>query len=545
VTGKRKRGRAQLVAVEETGQDELESTRADINLSRPRTIRQSIEVPFSAQKTPAIRPVDGNKDEEPDELSPEQDGPAIKNPIREVQTPTLLRRLSERRDPSRTHQSVASAAGRSSVISSIEEDEVGEDELSFLQEKTDAVEDQVSSRTRNSSSELAMPSIITNSLNISLTVPNNQSTRREIFEVVEQREPVDETIPSAEDIDDDDAAVDELSPVQDVRPRRSKTIARKPPVIDDDAIGSDASEDELSPPQPKKSTRPNKSPIDVHQDVTHDEVSEIDELSPQPTQVPRKQKQPQPSRPPLTQTAANVPQQSKKSKPAEQVASPPRKKARTTGGVVGITVYRRTESNNIAYDPLGADPNPGITPADVLAQVSGELATNHITGFLQKARLDKTSKKARRRQVNVLTYFRDILSDSLFELQNAHLSSHALASQLRASNRQKRQLRAELMAKRQEREDLDLQIDRFRAEHRAKMEREDKQHALVQNLCDIELAVRRGKEKAKEEEREDEEPDMGVEMLVGNVMDSVGLLGRVREWNGLLEESAASLEARA
>jgi hypothetical protein len=530
----------QLAAVEETEQDELEPTPEDIIASRPMSIRQSIEVPFSVQKTPTILLLNDNQDEEPDELSPEQDGPAIKNPIREIQTPTLLRRLSERRGRSRTRQSVTSAASRGSVISTTEEDEIGEDELSFTQEQTSTIEAQPSSRDRGSSSGLAMATTATDTLNVSLTAPNNQSTRREVFEASGQEETADAPLLSVED-GDENAGEDELSPVQAERPRKSRTTARKPPVVVEEVVEDDVSEDELTPAQPKNRRRPERTPIEVHQDVAEDEVSEVDELSPQHARVSRKQKR----RQPLTSTTTNVPKQSKKPTPAERATSPPRKKAKTAGGVVGITIYRRTESKNIAYDPLGADPNPGITPADVLAQVSGELATNHITAFSQSARPDNISKKSRKRQINALTYFRDILSDSLFELQNAHLSTHALASQLRAANRQKRQLRTELMARRQEREELDLQIDRVRAEHRAKMEKEDKQHELVQNLRDIELAVRKGREKAREEEREDEEPEVEIEMLVGSAMDSVGLLGKVREWNGVLEESAVLLEARA
>jgi hypothetical protein len=534
-TGKRKR-HGQLAAVEETEQDELEPTPEDIIASRPMTIRQSIEVSLSAQKTPATIPLGTDQDDEPDELSPEQDGPAIKNPVREIQTPTLLRRLSERRGRSRSRQSVGSAESRGSVILSIEEDEIEEDELSFLQEPGTTVEVQTSSGKRNSSSGLAMATSTSDALNVSLTAPNNQSTRREMFGPSELEEPFVEPLPAVEDADED-----ELSPEQAKRPQKSRAPARKPPIVESGAVEDDISEDELSPARLKKRRRSGKAPIEVHQDEAENEVSEIDELSPQQPRVIQHKK----PRQPLSTSTTNIPKKPKKTKRTERATSPPRKKAKTTGGgVIGITIYRRTESTNIAYDSLGSDPNPGITPADVLAQVSGELATNHIAALSQQARPSNVSKKTRKRQIGAMTYFRDLLADSLFELQSAHLSAHVLASQLRAAGRRKRNLREELMVKRREREELDLEIDRVRAKHREKMEKEDRHFSLVQNLRDIELAVRKGREKAKEEERE-EEPEVGVEMLVGSVMESVGLLGRVREWNGMLEESAAVLEARA
>lgn len=538
-----------MAAVEETGQNELEPTPQDVAATRSASIRPSIEVPVSAQKTPAARAKDANEDKESDELSPDNDRPAIKNPVRDIETPTLLRRLSERRGRSRTHQSEGSVAG--SVILSIEEEEIEADELSFLHKQTGTNGTRTSNGNRNSSSGLAMATSITDGLNVSLTAPNNQSTRREVFEAAGGDDEITEEEPLSTIKDVDDGGdEDELSPMQAETPQRSRKIARKLPTVAED----DVSEDELSPVQSKKRRRSvkapsearhrskkrrraDKAPIEVHQDAAEGETSEEDKLSSQKTEA----------RQPLVKTTTNVPKKTKKPKSTAQTTFSSRKKSKPAsgGGVIGITVYRRTESSNIAYDSLGSEPNPGITPADVLAQVSQELASNHITAFSQQARPDNVSNKSRRRQIGVMQYFRDVLGDTMFELQSAQLSSHVLASQLRAANRRKRVLREELMGKRREREELECEIDRVRAKHRETVEKEDRQYELVQSLRDIDLAVRKGREKAREEDREDEVPEVGIEVLVGNVTETLGLLGRIREWNGVLEESAVVLEGRA
>lgn len=567
-TGKRKRGGAQLEAVEETEQDELETTQEDIAASRSTSIRPSIEVPASAQKTPAA-----NQIEEPDELSPENDGPAIKNPIREIETPTLLRRLSERD----TRRSEGSVAG--SIILSIEQ----EDELSFQENQSATNTSQSSSGNRNSSSGLAMATSATDGLNVSLTAPNNQSTRREVFEIPEG-EPVVDTLPTMEDLEDEEDELspvrttksqssrrttrerravvedddeDELSPPKVNRPDKSRKTTREPPVAPKEIVEDNASEDELSPVQPttrrqpvqapiearrnpNKRRRVEEPPIEVHQDETEVEASEIDELSPQQTRPARpvSKSKPQKSRQPLSKATTNLPKKTKQpKKPAE-----PGKKA--NGDVIGITVYQRTKSNNMAYDTLGSEPNPGITPIDVLAQVADELAANHIHAFKQQARPDNTSKKTKKRQVDAMGFFQEALSNTLSRIRITNLEAHVLGKQVRQINRRKRLLREELMGRRREREEVEIEIDRVRAVHREQVEREEKEFELVQSLRDIEGAVRRGREKAVEDGREDEVPEVRLEMVVGGAEETLGLLGRVREWNGVLEESARVLEER-
>lgn len=561
-----------MEAVGETEQDELETTAADMAASRSTSVRPSVEVPASAQKTPAA-----NQTEEPDELSPENDGPAIKNPVREIETPTLLRRLSERR----IRRSEDSVAG--SVILSIEEDEeVGEDELSFQESQTATNIAPTSSGNRNSS-----PGSNTDGLKVNFTAPNNQSSRREVLEEIPAGEPDVDPISSMEDlvededelspsqatksqkssrtprgrrlVVEDDEEEDELSPPKIPRHNKVQETTRESPVATKEMVEDNISEDELSPVQPKIRGRPEKAqaearrnpnkrrrveepPVEVHQDE-EEEASDIDELSPQPERTAPKSK-PQKLRQPLSKATTNLPKKTKQIKePTSRTTSRPRKKVE--GGVIGITVYHRTSSNNIAYDSLGSNTVPGITPIDVLAQVSGELASNHILAYQQQPRTDNVSKKTKRRQIDAMGYFRKVLSNSLSRVQFASLGARVLGKRLRGVNKRKRQLREELMGRRREREEIEIEIDRVRAKHRDRVEKEDREFELVQNLRDIEGAVRRGRELAKEEDaRVDELPEVGIEAQVGSVRETLGLLGRVREWNGVLEKSARVLEGR-
>lgn len=462
-----------------------------------------------------------------------------------------------------------------SVILSIEEDdEIGEDELSFQENQTGA---QTSSRNRNSSSGLAMATSASDGLNVSITAPNRESTRREVFGAIPAREPVVDPLPTIEDLEEDELSPeratksqksrrparerpvmvkddeDELSPPQVIKPKTSRKTIREPPVVPEGIVEGEVSEDELSPAQPKTRRQLEKAPIEarrkpnkrrrveeprieVHQDEFEGEASEVDELSPQQTR-PAPKRKPSKPRQPLSKATNNLPKRTKQpNKPASRATSPPRTKAKVAA--IGIGVLRRTESQNIAYDTLASEPNPGITPIDVLAQVSYELVTNHITVFQQQARPDNVSKRVRKRQIGAMEYFRHVLDNTLLDLRIAYSGNHVLGKEVRGINKRKRQLREELMGRRREREEIEVEIDRVRARHREMVEKGDSEFELVQSLRDIEGAVKRGREKAHEEGRDSEGPDVGIEIAVGGARESLGLLGRVREWNGVLGESA-------
>jgi hypothetical protein len=561
VTGKRKRGSMGLAAVQELEQDELEPTEEDIEESRGQGIRQSIEGPFGAIEQPSLPiPVDGDEEDD-DELSPPEpsrsSGAPTPTATTTIQTPSLPaargkqrpvveRRVSQKlvRGRSRTRKSVTAA---SASFATAQEDAVSDDELSPRNQNALTV--QSTSGAQGSTSAFAVDDQST-----SIFAPNNQSTRREIYEAVDTEE--DELTPhqpkngktldeATEENADVGASDDELSPkslAQSVKLGRKRKQPAQEPMGEDDLSQEPQR-------QHRRRGRPSGVPIQVREDTAQDHAND-DELSPQQGR-PNKQR-----RPPLSKTNANAPKSQPTPKTIQRVRSPAIKKRKTTNeasistGTVPIVVYRRKNPQDIDDDPLGADPTPGLNPADVLAQMTGELIRSYIKAFetSQTQIQSQSNKKTRQRQTNALRAFRDNLDDSLFDLTITHNSAYILAMRVRKAHKEKRRLREELIAKRREREDVELRIDAIRGRKQEKMEKEMRVHDLVQGLEDIELAVHRGREKARREGREDEGPEMSLEMVAGDVFEMIGnggILRRVRDWNGILEDAARRIEGKA
>jgi hypothetical protein len=567
VTGKRKREGKALDSVQEAEHDELDPTEEDIMESRGQSIRQSIEGPFTTLEHPSVLP-GGIEDDEDDELSPEQlersrVGEPTPTATSTLQTPSLAgprrksvvgeRRVSQKlvRGRSRTRKSIT-AANASAHVSQL--DIASGDELSPRNQTTN-ITAQSDSRAQGSIS-----GVVGDSLSTSEFVPNNQSTRREVYEAADAEE--DELTPPqpkkrTERVDiteveaEAGASDDELSPKPLKQSKRSGGLGDQSIHGSAENISGPASDDELTPKlrkTQKKRGRPSAVSVQVRED-TQDHASG-DELSPQQRREEAKKR----GRPPLSKTTANATKPPSQYKAAERATSPATKKRKatteTSTGTVPITVYRRTKPQDIDDDPFGADPTPGLNPADVLAQISNELANAYISTFTstQSQIQSQSQKKTRQRQINALITFRDSLSDSLFDLTIAQNTTFILGMRVRKANKEKRRLREELIARRREREEVELKIDAVRARRQNRLEKEMRRHDLVQSLEDIELALKRGREKARREEREDEGPLVGVAMLASEAFGMIGnggILGRVRDWNSTLEEAAEIVEARA
>jgi hypothetical protein len=532
ITGKRKRGKDALAAVQEVEQDELEPNEKDLVESIGHSVRKSIEGPFGAMDQPFVLPVDMDADED-DELSPEQLEPShSRDPTPTatsiIQTPSLAgprqrqpivgdRRVSQKlvRGRSRTRKSLT-ATNNSSIIA--QEELASDDELS--------PRNQTTTNTAQSIGGVGGLTSGFDAVGLSSTfIPNYESTRREVYDA-----------PDTED---------ELTPQQ-----RTKHV--EPVETREEDVQAGASDDEISPRLRKllkKRGRPAAVPIQVREDTAQDQAS-VDELTPQQRRDQPKKR----GRPPLSKTNANATRLQAQPESTKRATSPATKKQKVvkgaSTGTVPITVYRRTKPHDVDDDPLGADPTPGLNPADVLAQISGELTNAYINTFTstQSQIPSQANRKTRQRQINALVTFRDSLADSLFDLTIAQNTSFILAMRVRKANKEKRRLREELTARRREREEVELRIDAIKAKKQEKVEKESRHYNLVQGMADIELAVQIGREKARREGREDEGPDVGVEMLATNVFDMVGnggILGRVRDWNGVLEDAARVIEGKA
>jgi hypothetical protein len=536
VSGKRKRGQ-QLAVVEEMELDELEPNDSDLDESRGHSIRKSIEGPFSVVKTHSVTLNDVRENDElsPELLSRERDAAPTPTTSTVYQTPSIPkpkgkgkvdpnRRVSQKsyvRGRSRTRKSITAASA-----SFVEQNEVvSDDELSPRHGTTSGGVTELSTgRVQDSTSGLAADTT-------SLFVPNNQSTRRDVFEAEDGTE---------EDLDD------ELTPPQPKKTARRRT---EPTELEEN-VTVGAEDDELSPQAlkpTKKRSRPATAPVQVREDTTQGAASG-NELSPQQQHERLKKR----GRPPLSKTTANIPRAKPTSKRTDHTpAAPPRKKQKTTketsGATIPITVYRRTNPQQIDDDPLGADPTPSLNPADVLAQISIELTNTYIETYTTSQSSSQSSRKTRQRQINALVSFREHLQDSLFDVTVAQNTTYILATRVRKAQKEKRRLREELIARRKEREEVELEIDRIQAARKAKEEMETRQKELMQSLFDIQDAVKKGREKAKREGREGEGVVLGVEMMAQSVFEGIGrggILQQVRDWNGMLEETAIAIEGR-
>ena len=316
------------------------------------------------------------------------------------------------------------------------------------------------------------------------------------------------------------------------------------------------SEDELTP-EPMKASRKRQSDVEILPDADAESEDE-DELSPQQDQT--QDDSTVTVRTPLADRSTNTvrsrpPAQDKRPREPEEAEQPIRKKQKAAadqqttkkkygGPTIPITIYRRTKLAD--DDPLGIDPEPmpSMQPADVLSQISTEVINAYIntvpdavkrsTGGSQSK---SSTRKTLRYQMQALQQFRDNLADSLRNITFAQHSFYKFSGEVRKAKKQKRDLREELMARRREREAIEIEIDQVRSEH-LKAEREhEKQRQLVDNIESIEQAIRRGREEGAK--------DSGLSSTVvadaEDVASRLGILKRVKDFNAFLARTAEAL----
>jgi septal ring factor EnvC (AmiA/AmiB activator) len=292
---------------------------------------------------------------------------------------------------------------------------------------------------------------------------------------------------------------------------------------------------------------------DVDADVDTDTSEDEDELSPiQDTTINDSLAN---TRTPLadrsTNTAKQRPQQDKpewdgpaepeRKKQKRSSHQPSRTKARG-GPTIPVTIYRRTKLPD--DDPLGIDPDPipSLNAADVLSQISTEIINAYISTVPASARRStgsqskSSTKKALRYQMQALQQFRDNLADALRTITFAQHSFYSFNSDVRRAKKQKRELREELMARRREREEIEIEIDRVRGEHLAAEREDERQRKLAEDIQGIEEAVKRGRERAV-----DDGPQGAIASAAEDIANRLGVLNRVRQFNAFLATAAEAL----
>ena len=307
--------------------------------------------------------------------------------------------------------------------------------------------------------------------------------------------------------------------------RKSKRI-----VVEDEP--SEEQLDELSPETQRTTqvTPMRRRPMEEEVEAS-DEESEAYEEPLEPDE-PVREPTPKP-------TAKRTSKQDQRAKPASD--KPPRKRQKALGPKLSISVMRMK-----GYGVRG------ITVADTTRTVLEETIDHRLSRMLEKMQTasDSTSRKELRSEVNLALSFKESLNEKLLDLQDANDVLTTNLKKLRVFKRDNSELRKDILALQNSRQEIALEHDDVQAEYEGEKARVESKNTLSTNMFDIETAIQNGRKRARREGREEEGPDVPLSMLLENVSMDVGsigggLLANVKSFNSTLDRAAGWLEGRA
>ncbi|OKL56475.1 hypothetical protein UA08_08172 [Talaromyces atroroseus] len=250
---------------------------------------------------------------------------------------------------------------------------------------------------------------------------------------------------------------------------------------------------------------------------------------------------------------------------------------RRTGGTVSITVHRlantraleshaepdsstsdheQDSSDELQLEVTGKNfpSRTGVNAADVLSQICKEILDKHVTALDTNIANDTASQSKRSeyvRQRKAVEAYGSQLEGRLFELSELLDSNFALGVQLKKAKREAAEMRNRLLAVRQQRHEVTLQMDAVRRKHgeeeNAKMSRDSINNALH----NLELTLDRNRVRPNDDSEAKDTGIAGLEFLLRSVSDNVssaaegsqgGLLNQVKTFNAQLERAAKKLE---
>ena len=233
------------------------------------------------------------------------------------------------------------------------------------------------------------------------------------------------------------------------------------------------------------------------------------------------------------------PKQAQRAKPTNE--KPPRKRQRVLGPKFAISVMRMK-----GYGVRG------ITVADTTRTLVEEAIDHRLGRILEKMQTlqDSARRKEVRSEVNLALSFKESLSEKLLDLQDANDVLTTNLKKLRIFKRDNAELRKDILALQNGRQEIALEHDDIQAEFEAEKAKVEARNTLSTNMFDIEAAIQNGRKKATQEGREGEGPDVPLSMLLEMVSRDVGsigggLLAHVKSFNNTLERAASWLEGRA
>ncbi|KAG9230719.1 hypothetical protein BJ875DRAFT_144602 [Amylocarpus encephaloides] len=239
------------------------------------------------------------------------------------------------------------------------------------------------------------------------------------------------------------------------------------------------------------------------------------------------------------------------------------KKAKSRSAtVIPVVAYRL--SKRLQYDEenpiariLNEDvPNaerPGVNAIDVLSGMCHEILDSSLATLLEgeENAEDPLSRREYTVKRRAFISFKEELKSRLLSHTTNLDYGYSLGKGVRAEQKNKLDLRGEILRVRAEREQVALRIDEVRINHENETTKSQEHDALNIAAHDIELAVERGRAGKSATEAPSRSEIRGVEILLKQIIskvskkgDSGGILKQIKDCNGFLERAALALESK-
>ncbi|KAF1817027.1 hypothetical protein P152DRAFT_469521 [Eremomyces bilateralis CBS 781.70] len=215
-----------------------------------------------------------------------------------------------------------------------------------------------------------------------------------------------------------------------------------------------------------------------------------------------------------------------------------------SGTSIPITTHR------LANPPPSHPTSTAVTAPEVLAQVTSEL-THRLLATHLAIQQPPTGPAAHARKSNILRAFDSTLQTTLFELAETAYASDVLESRLRRARADLALRREELMTVRRERDNAALRMDEVRARFSRAEKETVRRRDLVRRWERVGFALDQVQDGVKETGQDESHMNERLSLQLQDVAMRVcgkeddGLLGKLKEFNGLLERAAEVIEGTA
>ncbi|KAF3938883.1 hypothetical protein ABW19_dt0209193 [Dactylella cylindrospora] len=214
-----------------------------------------------------------------------------------------------------------------------------------------------------------------------------------------------------------------------------------------------------------------------------------------------------------------------------------------------ITVHRIPKQGDYSFKFPKQPNNIQIVSEFILGIIDKQLESLSLKKGEEADREEKARLKLRE---NVVKTFSSALENRFIGMANKADNIKMKSTQLRRLQREKQQLRDQLMEIRESREEIARQMDGVRRKHEEASEKASKQQYINDTLKNLESILEQGRAKAATipvEERESANL-VGLDALITSVTEDMcgaegegkGILEQVKEMNRFLEASIAALQ---